>query len=600
MANPRIKPKRSSVLRNAPSGADLEMGEFAINLEDQKYYTKNDAGLITQIDKTKSEVLEMIPQYQKYEVQEFDSIDTFPESGNDSVMYIAKNTNVIYRYKQILSSGGFDWIVGTGGDFATLHEAMASSLVLDGHNILLKNGNYVFTETLVINKQVKIYGEIDFSNQFSQNYNIESAVSIIDSTNSVDARLGLWFIGSTLICETQLSPMVRIEADNVLFMLTSIENRDINSDPTLPAIVVAKAGDVSIRPSGVSIQTCHISGYSTMLDLRHNGFNLLNSVVYTSYPEGTAIVLRGNAGVFNVSNVVYDPHFSTPDSWNGVGEMNAGSFDREFIKVIRDQSTDKVSGIIYVNGFRDVNYVTVRRSPYFMSLSGDTNQTTYKRLLYVNNFDAVNVSAKLHLITLDCVVASSNRAPIMLHGYKYQFANVIGSISISEMETRGDGENVSYGMFIATKTDANNTSFRNSTALNIYVGRKVGGSYTQISGYMTPDMQPVPLDPSVAYKLPTTATTLAGASKAVWNYDYGSSPLVFDQTVNQTTIGIKLWNSETDFPAADTERILVDAMPTQVNYFDNASGYYTQSGASSGYYRVGGEPVITTLDGGSY
>lgn len=49
MAEPRIRPKRSSTASAVPTGAQLSEGELAINLADGKIYSKNSAGTIVQL-----------------------------------------------------------------------------------------------------------------------------------------------------------------------------------------------------------------------------------------------------------------------------------------------------------------------------------------------------------------------------------------------------------------------------------------------------------------------------------------------------------------------------------------------------------------------
>ena len=44
-----IKHKRSSVAGNAPSASDLDVGEIAINLADQKIYTKTAGGAVIEL-----------------------------------------------------------------------------------------------------------------------------------------------------------------------------------------------------------------------------------------------------------------------------------------------------------------------------------------------------------------------------------------------------------------------------------------------------------------------------------------------------------------------------------------------------------------------
>lgn len=55
--------------------------------------------------------------------------------------------------------GGSIYTVGSGGDYATLQDALASPSVVDGDNLVIYSGTYVISSTITVSKQVAILGE---------------------------------------------------------------------------------------------------------------------------------------------------------------------------------------------------------------------------------------------------------------------------------------------------------------------------------------------------------------------------------------------------------------------------------------------------------
>lgn len=98
MANPKIVLKNSTVSGVVPSANDLDIGEVALNLADNKFFTKNNAGQVIQLNTTHQEVIDLIDANQKLEVFEYDSVSMFPASGVDNVIYIDKQNDELYRW----------------------------------------------------------------------------------------------------------------------------------------------------------------------------------------------------------------------------------------------------------------------------------------------------------------------------------------------------------------------------------------------------------------------------------------------------------------------------------------------------------------------
>lgn len=93
------------------------------------------------------------------EIIESDNLLSFPEIGEVSKVYVAKDSNKIYRFDSQTSEMSFDFTVGSGGDFADLQSALASVSVLNGHKLKVLNGSYLVSSVINVTKEVTIVGE---------------------------------------------------------------------------------------------------------------------------------------------------------------------------------------------------------------------------------------------------------------------------------------------------------------------------------------------------------------------------------------------------------------------------------------------------------
>lgn len=92
------------------------------------------------------------------DVKFYDNLASFPGTGSDGVIYLAKDSDKLYRWKTVVVPGSYDHIVGPTGSFATLQEALASPSVTNGQSIQIQAGTYLVSSTIEINKSVKIFG----------------------------------------------------------------------------------------------------------------------------------------------------------------------------------------------------------------------------------------------------------------------------------------------------------------------------------------------------------------------------------------------------------------------------------------------------------
>lgn len=92
------------------------------------------------------------------DVIEIDSLASAPTLGLQGKLYVAKDSNKLYRWAT--TSGGsldFDLTVGSGEEYETLESAIAAAS--NGQNILVKAGTYLVSSTINVNKELKIVGE---------------------------------------------------------------------------------------------------------------------------------------------------------------------------------------------------------------------------------------------------------------------------------------------------------------------------------------------------------------------------------------------------------------------------------------------------------
>lgn len=239
-------------------------------------------------------------------VLEFNSATEFPETGVAERIYVAKDTDLIYRWGEVAVPGAFDFVVGTGGDFATLHEALESPLVMDGHKIKVLNGTYESDVQLSITKKVGIYGE-------------SKEGVIIQTSESGSAPVA----------------MIVVSVDDVVLKGLTIKHRKTTNTSVETAIAVSNgAWPTYTYVSNFIIDDCRVEYCEFAVVIRGDGFKIANSEL--AYATGTvsnsnrAIGIYGSRGECFIHNNVFDNSTLNSSAFRTIYSSSTNSSSNEF------------------------------------------------------------------------------------------------------------------------------------------------------------------------------------------------------------------------------------------------------------------------------
>lgn len=231
---------------------DRESGD-ADALQDAKNYTDAEIAAISVPD----------------EVQFYDDLAAFPAVGDQSAIYADKDTNKLYRFKEVIVPGSFDHVVGPTGDFATLQDALASPSVLDGHSIQVQAGTYLVSSTLTIAKQVKIFGA-------GYDHTIyESAGTSSDPVT-----------------------MISVTADNVVLSGIAFKHKKTSNTSVETAVSVSGTSFPQTRVANFIMDTCRIEHIEFGLVLRGSNWKVANTQFVYKGPNNST---RRHVGIYGFS-----------------------------------------------------------------------------------------------------------------------------------------------------------------------------------------------------------------------------------------------------------------------------------------------------------
>jgi len=157
------------------------------------------------------------------------------------------------------------WTVGTGGNFATLEDALASPEVVSGSNILVYNGTYTVNSTIAITKSVNIFGQSQSGTIF------ETAGTSSDPV-----------------------AMFNIQTNNVQLSKLSILDRKTTNTSVETAIVASNPSNTGSLISGVNINNCTIQMVEFGVFMRAGNWSISNNTfVYNSPLSNTKFYPMG-------------------------------------------------------------------------------------------------------------------------------------------------------------------------------------------------------------------------------------------------------------------------------------------------------------------
>jgi hypothetical protein len=211
-----------STLEAAKDYTDLKISEIP-SVDLTNYYTREE------VDAKESALDERIDAVEAdKEIIEVESIGDAPEIGLVGKVYVAKDSNKLYRWATV--GGGelsFDLVVGSGETHTTLESAIAASV--DGQNILVKSGTYLVSSTILVNKQVKIVGE-------------DKELVIFETASTTSAPVS----------------MFNVSVDNVALAKMTIKHKKTSNTSVETAVVASGGGFPQTRISNFIMESCNI------------------------------------------------------------------------------------------------------------------------------------------------------------------------------------------------------------------------------------------------------------------------------------------------------------------------------------------------------
>lgn len=219
------------------------------------------------------------------EVIEVANVASLPGTGAEGKIYVAKDYNKLYRWSVVTLPESYDFTVGTGGNFATLQDALASASVQNGHKIKILNGTYSVGSAINITKQVKLYGE--------------SKAGVIFQTAATS--------GDPVY-------MFNVSTDNVLFKNMTIKHLKTSNTSVEAAINVSGGGYPQTRVAGFIMDSVRIEHMEFGIVIRGEAWKISNcEIAYTGPTNSTrrAIGVYGVKGNCFVLNTVLENNAST-------------------------------------------------------------------------------------------------------------------------------------------------------------------------------------------------------------------------------------------------------------------------------------------------
>lgn len=372
-------------------------------------------------------------------VYEYADLASFPAIGEAQRIYIAKDTNYQYRFEQVVLPESYDWVVGSGGDFSTLHDAMASASVLDGHKIQVLNGTYESNVQLNISKKVKIYGE-------------SRAGVILQTSASTSAPV----------------TMINVSVDDVLLKDMTIKHRKTNNTSVETAVVASGGGFPQTRISNFIMDNCLVEHVEFGVVSRGTGWMVSNSTI--SYMGGTNSTRR-HMGVYGFAGDCF--------VMNNVFKDNAASGSARAIAITSTTGTNP-------NETNEGNLL----------VEGNTQEGPMAQFISQDNWQGSAMSYNLYVKNN---TTNETSAFISFYGTSANFGNILGDVTV-EGNSISNNHEVATGLgkgLIGIDGAGSSLSFRSSALLVHEQSNTLGqlsfradyaeasGSFGSLVGYKT-------------------------------------------------------------------------------------------------------------------
>lgn len=202
------------------------------------------------------------------DVKFHDNLATFPATGSDGVVYLAKDSEKLYRWKSVTIPGSFDHIVGPTGSFATLQSALASASVLDGQSIQIQAGTYSVSSVINVSKKVKIFG-VDKDTVI-----FETAGAGSDPVN-----------------------MFNVSVDDVVMANMTIKHKKTTNTTVEAAVNVSGPGFPQTRVANFIMDNCRVEHVEFGVVIRGSNWKIANSQFAYAGPSNST---RRHVGIYGI------------------------------------------------------------------------------------------------------------------------------------------------------------------------------------------------------------------------------------------------------------------------------------------------------------
>ena len=332
-----------------------------------------------------------------------------------------------------------DWTVGTGGNFATLSDALSSASVVAGDYIRVLPGTYTMSNMLTINKEVYIGG-----------------------TPGVKGDVILQSAGTA----TDPATLITVSANNVLLKDLTIKHRKTSNTSVETAVVLTRnSGGVNVRVDGFIMDSCRVEHVEFGLVIRGNDFKVANNEIAYVGPNNST---RRHVGLYGTGGTCFFTGNAFEDSTAAGVTGNTNIF--YLTSTTGLVASEKFTGTLVVDGSTWVS-TTSKQPNQFFNQDNCQSDGTFS-LMFKNN------------------VVSEKNVFVSLYGSTANFGDVFGDITFA-FNTLSNSHNgaspVAGKGMLSIGGGGSNVSWRSSNLVAHINGNNIGNAtyradYTAVEG----------------------------------------------------------------------------------------------------------------------
>ncbi len=293
---------------------------------------------------------------------------------------VASNTVVINDTSMAPVGIAPDWTVGTGGNFATLSDAMSSASVVAGDYIRVLPGTYTMSSMLTVDKAVYIGGTPGVKGDVI----LQSAGTGADPTT-----------------------LITVSADNVVLKDLTIKHRKTTNTSIETAVALTRStGGVNVRVDGFIMDSCRIEHMEFGLVVRGNGFKVANNEIAYVGPNNST---RRHVGLYGTGGTCFFTNNAFEDSTAAGVTGNTNIF--YLTSTTGLVASERFTGTLVVDGSTWVSSTSKQPNQFFNQDNCQSDGTF--SLMFKNN------------------VVNEKNVFVSLYGSTTNFGDVFGDITFA-------------------------------------------------------------------------------------------------------------------------------------------------------------------------